>query len=345
MVSANDYGTADSQSQLVPSALTVYRHFAIDTLTRRITPMNYNPDSYAAQKTLYGRGVNRAVCARFGWWYADASTPDSHDSPDADCTCGFYAHYDPNTDFYPSTYWGREYMTLYRRPEYRNVVIVRGVAEVTGKVVCGRLGVRAEKLEIKAIAVDWAKYQGARDRRYQIEPEPYDRGWSTMRRDLYDEPEYRVVSTDEMERRDVKAHARHIAEAHDVLFYEDSSLMYAAWPKPDLSALGITEEKGPAYRDTFAAWYTQASSYAPSPPVPQAPSLRKWGKVKGQQATVTILDECSKAGAEIIAKAFDIDLDVIDPKPETVKEKALRLKRERPAPPGSGIDRRRGRLR
>lgn len=343
MVSANDYGTADSQSQLVPSALTVYRHFAIDTLTRRITPMNYNPDTYTGQKTLYKRGVNRAVCARYGWWYADASTPDSHDSPDADCTCGFYAHYDPSTDFYPSTYWGREYMTLYGRPEYRNVVIVRGVAEVTGKVVCGRLGVRAEKLEIKALAVDWAKYQGARDQRYQVEPydvggylPPYSSGsgWAKYLR----EPEYRVVSTDEMERRDVKAHARHIAEAHDVLFYEDPSLMYAAWPKPDLSALGITEEKAPSYRDTFAMWSAQAAAYVPTPP---PPSLKHWGKIKGQSATLAILDE---AGVEITKVAVkDIDIDPIEP--ETVKEKALRLKRNRPAPPGSGIDRRRGRLR
>lgn len=340
MVSANDYGTADSQSQLVPSALTVYRHFAIDTLTRRITPMNYNPESYAGQKTLYKRGVNRAVCARYGWWYADASTPDSHDSPHAECTCGFYAHYDPNTDFYPGTYWGRDYATLYGRPEFRNTVIVRGVAEVTGKVVCGRLGVRAEKLEIKALAVDWAKYQGSRERRYSVDP--YDvggylphssgSGWAKYFR----EPEFRVTDSDELERRDVKAHARHIAEAHDVLFYEDSSLMYAAWPKPDLSALGITEEK--PYRDTFAMWSAQAAAYVPTPP---PPSLKQWGKIKGQSATLTILDE---AGAEITKVAVkDIDIDPIEP--ETVKEKALRLKRNRPAPPGSGIDRRRGRLR
>lgn len=63
-----------------------------------------------------------------------------HPAPHADCRCGFYASYDPTTDFYPGELNGR---------------MVRAVVELSGRVVMGTKGVRAERMKILAIAPDY----------------------------------------------------------------------------------------------------------------------------------------------------------------------------------------------
>ena len=75
---------------------------------------------------VWERGVNEAVCKAY------VGRPGLHgEAPDTNCTCGFYGLYDPNNV---------------------DSVDVRGVVEVSGRVILGTRGVRAQKAKIVALA-------------------------------------------------------------------------------------------------------------------------------------------------------------------------------------------------
>src|SRR5690606_22796504 len=112
-----DYGGPDSESQLVPGALRVYRHFLVKSHDEGYLPMWDSPPTVTERsrvgltsmntKDLPGVGpVHSAECRRieaaalYSAWYGPNAAPANHKSPHERCACGFYAHYDPATDFY-----------------------------------------------------------------------------------------------------------------------------------------------------------------------------------------------------------------------------------------------------
>ena len=74
---------------------------------------------------VWERGVNEAVCKAYIQGIDHRKAPVTH------CTCGFYGLYVPNAV---------------------DNVDVRGVVEVSGRVILGTRGVRAQKAKIVALA-------------------------------------------------------------------------------------------------------------------------------------------------------------------------------------------------
>jgi len=199
MAKAEDYGTDKSEVTLVPQALRAYRHFLLyqgelwpmsaDTqggfnpyAVRSYVPRSYVPpalepyyryDDYGYKhrdyeyEYHYSPPTNARVWeAQCKIWRDSMAVPGPHPAPRADCRCGFYAHYEPNGDFYPSQTWDD-----FREDDRRRVnpfdvtsnnpppyAMVRAVVELSGTVVLGTRGVRAEKMRIVAAALDWSKW-------------------------------------------------------------------------------------------------------------------------------------------------------------------------------------------
>jgi hypothetical protein len=142
----HDYGNG-RDPQLVPSTLRVYRHFRIDQ-GERLAPMSVQPARY--QYPVATRYT--AQCLR------DAYGSSPHEAPHFSCACGFYASYRPTEDFYPGELWRRapdDPRSFHLTP------IATAVCEVSGRVVMGTKGVRAQYMEIKALALDTSKYRMA----------------------------------------------------------------------------------------------------------------------------------------------------------------------------------------
>lgn len=149
------------EPKLVPAALTAYRHFflykkAENSGLPALVPMA--PHTEAAYGTYHvpwsewGSGKPATFHAECHW-SEDEPRHEGSPAPQLDCSCGFYAHYFDGTDFYPYTKW-------YPRQESgwtAGKIMVRTVVELSGRIVMGHLGVRAEKLTIKALAIDWDK--------------------------------------------------------------------------------------------------------------------------------------------------------------------------------------------
>lgn len=367
MTEQHDYGKAsDPERALVPGALVAYRHFQLDLKYGRLLPMNVRPSKQTALQDAYrpadiggywdeeaGFSINpplhEAICNRFNRPYVmfpgEQERPPHGKAPVKNCSCGFYASYDPATDFYPSFTWGKEYAEEVGSEEFASVVIVRAAVELTGRVVMGTKGVRAEKMKILGLAIDWSKYVRPRparyaDQFYYIPGKPLGGGWLGPY-DRFD-VERNVGRPGLLP--ETESHVQSIAIMYGARYFAEVNRMYDAHPKADLAALGVTEEPDNPYDsggwmfgvNRMAAKQAQAAAY-----VPPAPKPKPQAGIKGFSMTLAIKDEMTK----FLADAFDIPADVIDSKPETAKERALRLKRERPAPPGTGIDRRRGKLR
>ena len=102
---------------------------------------------------VWESGVNEAVCKGF------IQEIDHRKAPVTHCTCGFYGLYDPNDV---------------------DSVDVRGVIEVSGRVILGTRGVRAQKAKIVALAtlnpmirlryrgVDYFKWPSAMEEKYPV---------------------------------------------------------------------------------------------------------------------------------------------------------------------------------
>lgn len=357
MVHQTDYGTPNDKT-LVPGSLRVFRHFGIDGRAGLITPMNYAPagsNPFTLQtdqpSPVYRPGyqmTHRARCskgAQASIWF-DGFQPTRHPAPEVTCTCGFYAHYKQATDFYGHVLWGAEYQRDLGREAMAEMVVCRAVCEVSGTTVMGRLGVRAEKMEIKAIAVDWSKFRDPRRRAQAPDLFEFYRPGKTRLRD-YDW-ELRILrddEPDEYERLRVSEMVEAIAAGrYGVTFYDDWREMYREHPEADVSALGVED----APTDMGKPNQLQGAS--------------PWGAIRAdiqrQAAAYAKAAEAARDMKKTLAKLLDIDLGVIDggkPKQQKKKPKpggsmpehiqaALEAKQNRKAPPGTGIDRRRGRL-
>lgn len=132
LVSQSDYLGHDEPNNfpLVPRSLTVYRHFALEG--EKSKPIGIKPmgQTFSSGSSIYPyENMYTASCN------ASSSRTSAHKSPDVKCQCGFYASYDPDTDFYA-------YVTDPR---------VFAATEAFGHVVMATKGVRAEKMRIKGM--------------------------------------------------------------------------------------------------------------------------------------------------------------------------------------------------
>lgn len=114
---------------LVAGSVTATRVFAVDSLGRLRSTMS----DWSHKSTIITPGVNRARCQQ---------RPESHEAPDGDCECGYYAYSDT------------EQRTEYERRTSPNV---HGVIEASGRVIHGTKGVRAEKMRVVAVVDPTAK--------------------------------------------------------------------------------------------------------------------------------------------------------------------------------------------
>jgi hypothetical protein len=193
-ISQKDYGATGDGAELVPGGLRVYRHYriSVDGLLRPTTTSYGNVqvgvnvaacmagESYLGFRgrpsctQCGGRGFKverRVVRTRATPRVLElddflSTTPTYYptfdeyivedevccdcinrkcNAPDIECTCGFYASYSPDTDFFSGSramWWGVPKPPIF------------AVAEASGRVLMGSKGVRAEKMEVKALAVD-----------------------------------------------------------------------------------------------------------------------------------------------------------------------------------------------
>jgi hypothetical protein len=313
---ARDYGISDGKT-LVPGTLTVFRHYLADLRSggnSHLLPMSAGSNP-ANVKTAWDRPYPHS-----GQWVAECGSPlgvllhqvrpslgEDHKSPDVNCTCGFYASYDPATDFYPTFRWGGYHSNRDRR------IIVRAVVEASGTVVMGRLGVRAEKMKVVALAVDWSKHVSGYTWEWMSDAFP----------SLVDQArdEKRAVRTR------VHELAEELANLYGAKLYDTVFEMNEAHPKADISALGVDTSPRPHPGEHFD-WATAAIAGS-SLNRQIAQQAAAYANVGGFTPVVrTVLDEAVAVGDA------------------TPYEKALARKAKgKPAPPGTGIDRRRGKLR
>lgn len=165
---------------------------------------------------------------KFSFFFPGTAKKDHHEAPGDGCSCGFYAHYEPDSDFYDGTVWyPGETMTL-----------VRAVVEMSGRVVLGTKGVRAEKMKLLAMSVDYAKM--AQRKR----PDPYEEvmtlsGWRAF-------PESRDYTYEE--KRSIRARSgiavENTARLYGARFYDDPWVMYKDYPKPNIDHLFPKEGPG-----------------------------------------------------------------------------------------------------
>jgi hypothetical protein len=378
MPSQKDY--LDGESQLVPNSLRVYRHFLVSTHTegmrsvstrglRRsyqprsnpvLTAMNHKSSEYSDMEP---GGVAKATCRRSGqyaWWYQGDQTtkmpPVGHqDIPNVHCTCGFYAHYHQATDFYEDTAWTWAPDLRYDEIDYMLAdhgsvgfvephIMVRAVVEVTGTVVMGSRGVRAEKMKIVAFAIDWDKYLSIRE--VMLQEEPIEISTFADRDPVYlpnrrvetrfvrGEPTTQVRATSE------KA-VIEVAEEVGAKFYRSVSDMYAEHPEPDLSGLGIEPAPSPVELESpWSGWQS------PSPFVSHLNRMRS--SFQAQQVTYAATQKAIADLQQALKGILDATEAATAPAPPRAKPRgmpdrvwqALEAKRNKPAPPGSGIDRR-----
>lgn len=163
------------ESTVVPATLRAYRHFSLHYETGGLRSMRaHGPgqryfDIDFDPPTKYppmSNKVYQSVCENVAYsehrieeLHRDGPSWDFHfenirdhelsGPPNPKCQCGFYASYDPETDFYDGN------------PGYGvnalGNLMVRGVVEVSGRVIMGTKGIRAEKMQIKALALDHFK--------------------------------------------------------------------------------------------------------------------------------------------------------------------------------------------
>lgn len=137
MVSPQDYtgnGSLELPKSFVNGSLTVFRHFGLDGDEMKptgIKPMGHN---WSDEHAYYPhQNEFTALCRKDS--FGSGSGKADHEPPSHTCRCGFYASYSPYTDFY-DTFLG---FRLF------------GACEVSGRVIMGDKGVRAQKMKIKGL--------------------------------------------------------------------------------------------------------------------------------------------------------------------------------------------------
>lgn len=351
-----DYGQENNPA-LVPGALTAFRHFQISLKTGEIAPMNYDvkrasmgypqgrsSEAYPPLARAWMVGMPppsdyyEAGCFKsYPYYTRDGYEVEQHEAPVQNCTCGFYASYDPATDFYPSRRWGRSYAIASGRGHVRDWAVVRAVVEVSGRVVMGRVGVRAQRMKIKALALDWSKMVRATD----------DLGtWATWLLDVSDSgTRYRVdpaYDADADNHHDTTAKASSIAERYGAGFFDTVEEMHAYYPMEDVSALGVDITPVPEPEQ-------QVNIFIEGKKVAMAHD--QWALLNERAATAS---QYVRELRDALKTAFDA-VDIFPqpkqgmPKYEVPPEttpfgKALAAKKKKPAPPGAGLDRRKKKL-
>lgn len=182
-IQQEDYGKEGSTSELVPNGLRTYRHYRVredgtlyatvtvrDTVARGVNHAKcYAVPSARADKRCpdcSGRGYRNEVRARppqglgYNWLNDNWGIPSfEYDiienkececlrncrTPARACSCGFYASYSPETNFFKSLLSGWSAIPL--PPIFAAV-------EASGRVLMGSKGVRAEKMRVIALALD-----------------------------------------------------------------------------------------------------------------------------------------------------------------------------------------------
>jgi hypothetical protein len=157
--------------------------------------------------------------------------PPAHSAPGNGCSCGFYAHYDSSEDFYRGSRWNPTEGFAY----------VRTVVELSGTVVMGTKGVRAEKMRLKAMAVDWDKMWDPIRRAVppdviglwpQNVNQPQGLGYW---QDNYTSWTIRQAVPNDHEQ--VTWAVEKASRIYGAEFHEDVEPMYKAHPRPDISNL------------------------------------------------------------------------------------------------------------
>jgi hypothetical protein len=317
----HDYGTSgDGDTQLVPNTLTVYRHFKLDPFRGELFPMSYSR-SYVTYFRIQGAPVkanHRSYVATQGVHEAECSKwPDEphHNTPKLDCTCGFYASYDPATDFYPYHEWFAPW-TGDTEMTGAGYVVVKAAVEMSGRVVMGRLGVRAQKMKIAGLCVDWEKRHRARENDPVV-------------------PDSWIIDR-------VKA----AAYAYGAKLYGNREAMVEAHGVADVEALGV--DTTPRPDDPVEILRQQFQAYAQV--ATQQINAANQAFIDFQKALLSTLPD-----ARVYIDTRNISFHAeqakakrppkLPPKPLPPSvQAAIDRKRSRPAPPGTGIDRRKRKL-
>lgn len=372
MSDQSDYGSSTDEAQLVPGALRVYRHFYINVQSGssdqgRLLSMNQGIP-------FDNKPVHEAKCIKLANLFGTGSKPGHvTPAPQVDCRCGFYASYDPHGDFYSMQQWtvarvggdrGPSYdyidwnslTQVYRppvveEPRYHGMITVRAVVEMSGTVVMGTLGVRAQKMKVVAVAPDWPKFL---DQSKQFEFDfnnPWDTvkfddavmAWNDIRR--APDPELRYAINDF-----VKDAARY----HGFKPWDDMEGMLAEYPAPDLEALGVTPGKPPPPVAPDSVWLNGVPLGGHvgkiSVQYKSNSGATSYARLDAAIMQLTALSGSASAGLKAFGSAWASSLPDsfrTDLKPTgavhgpmTAFEAAIERKKNRPAPPGTGIDRR-----
>jgi hypothetical protein len=289
-----DYG-GSTDSVLVPGSLIAYRHFALDGTG--LQPMSLSgagqgipyfdplllnpyhlgwancgcsmcrPAGGTAQPNPPSPKTFRATCLRQTdpWSFGYSSTPN-HKAPHVECTCGFYASYDPRTDFYPGRHWSIEenpvIMSLHRQP------IVRAVVELSGTTVMGSRGVRAEKMRIVALATDWLKYQ-SQPPYTQISYYIPDYYWNGEA-DLSLSKQLDWAQAQSKARQGAEQKVSSVAYRYGAEYFTSMQEMHRTYPQPDISHLkGTTDglDAGPGTRPEMGTGSGDTGGDLPQHPV------------------------------------------------------------------------------
>lgn len=345
----SDYGSGEEQA-LVPGTLTVFRHFILDGYNRLLYPCNTTlagrgyPFSTSAASRAYPvdpeGGRHRAECGNQGRPYIVGSGwtwRDDHDAPNKTCRCGFYASYDPATDFYPDMKWGEEFSRNSGQANIQHMILVRAACEVSGRVVMGRLGVRAERMEIKGIAIDWDKqvkfsrpalgYYQAKAPKIRVAR--LADGEHILYEDFVgDDATYPLLSQED---EGVMRRTDETAERYGIKVYDSIAELHEAHPKADISALGVDTTPEPAVRSArpyrsggILNLSTSISQMSASIAQAQAQVQSYVDRLKTERVTVSWDDE---------AIPFAKEEEKL-----TTFERVMLNKRNRSAPPGSGIN-------
>lgn len=343
MPSRDEYGSAGrSDNKLVPAALTAYRHFYLILTHKggvRLTPMTGSDYERAVAYDDPEQGEFKAGCLPFGGGYAGPRTyagflyGQEHPTPSLECTCGFYAHYFPDTDFYTGEYW----KLMHDATDLTGTrIMVRAVVEMSGRVVAGDLGVRAERMKVKAFAVDWDKVKIRQPELSHPDPDGGVRRIASVHRDV-------DRDRDEGLMRNVGMVASQGAITYGAKYYGSAAEMYERFPQQDLSALGInamtqaewTEERRRKRERGAEEFIKMMSDVGQAIDTSFKSVMMSFGALSRQYGRGPALTHAQLAAIFGTGLTAEQGLDI---------HRVIQEKKNRPAPPGAGIDRRKRKL-
>lgn len=219
----------------------------VDYYTGDSPEISLPPFPPGGSATVFQAKCNRYSAQSMGAMAVITPYPShAHQAPQEDCTCGFYAHYGPDGDFYAGSKWdafrGEEHYIRRTTPSQpvpttqvngKNLAfaLVRTVVELTGKVVLGTEGVRAEKMRIVAASLDWDKFQSAQEVRNSWDvSDPLDSTFFTTHSPMWG---YADPETCDRGHNTLRA----VARAYGFQAFTDTRDMHRKYPQQDISHL------------------------------------------------------------------------------------------------------------